>query len=100
MKNKQHEYILKAFVNSKIPAVIRRRAPELIAVDSAVGGYCERLISHEKFIELPSAEIISADEKAAFAELTNHSSGAEKDELTVYYRLLILAESVLIQYRQ
>ena len=38
MKNKQHEYILKAFINSRIPMAIRRNSPELIAIDSVVGG--------------------------------------------------------------
>ena len=37
MKNKQHEYILKAFINSRIPMAIRRYSPELIAIDSFVG---------------------------------------------------------------
>ncbi|UKI19505.1 MAG: hypothetical protein L6V89_10895 [Oscillospiraceae bacterium] len=41
-----------------------------------------------------------ATEKATFSELINQSKGMEKDELVVYYRLAILAESILIQYRQ
>ena len=100
MKNKQHEYILKAFINSRIPMVIRRNSPELIAIDSVVGGYCSQLIHRAKFIELPSSEIISKTEKAAFSELINQSTGIEKDELVVYYRLAILVESILIQYRK
>lgn len=100
MKNKQHEYILKAFINSRIPMVIRRNFPELIAIDSVVGGYCSQLIHRAKFIELPSSEIISKTEKTAFSELINQSTGMEKDELVVYYRLAILVESILIQYRK
>ena len=38
MKSKQHEYILKAFLNSSIPAVIRRNSPELMVIDSVIGG--------------------------------------------------------------
>ena len=100
MKNKQHEYILKAFLNSSIPMVIRRNSPELMAIDSVVGGYCSQLINRAKFIELPSSEIISKTEKASFSELINQSAGVEKDELVVYYRLAILVESILIQYRK
>ena len=100
MKNKQHEYILKAFINSRIPMAIRRYSPELIAIDSVVGGYCSQLIHGAKFIELPSSEIISKTEKAVFSELINQSTGMEKDELVVYYRLAILVESILIQYRK
>ena len=38
MKNKQHEYILKAFLKSSIPTIMRRSAPELMAIDSVIGG--------------------------------------------------------------
>lgn len=100
MKNKQHEYILKAFLESSIPTVMRRRSPELMAIDSILGGYCTQLVKRAKFVELPSSEIISKTEKAAFSELINQSTGTEKDELVVYYRLVILVESILIQYRR
>ena len=72
MKSKQHEYILKAFLNSSIPAVIRRSSPELMVIDSVIGGYCSNC----------------------------SSTGMEKDELVLYYRLAILVESILIQYRE
>lgn len=100
MKSKQHEYILKAFLNSSIPTVIRRGSPELMVIDSVIGWYCSQLIRRSKLIELPSSEIISKAEKAVFSELINQSTGIEKNELVVYYRLVILVESILIQYRQ
>lgn len=100
MKNKQHEHILKAFLESNIPTVIRRDSPELMVMDSIIGGYCTRLVKGAKAVELPSSEIISKAEKAAFSALINQSTGAEKDELVVYYRLAILVESVLMQYRK
>ena len=91
---------MKAFLNSSIPAVISRSSPELMAVDSVIGGYCYQLIKRAKLIELPSSEIISKTEKAVFSELINQSTEMEKDELVVYYRLAILVETILIQYRQ
>lgn len=100
MKNKQHEYILKAFLESSIPRIMRRSSPELMAIDSIIGGYCTQLIRQAKFVKFPSSEIISKTAKAAFSELINQSTGMEKDELVVYYRLAILVESILIQYRQ
>ena len=100
MKNKQHEYILKAFLESRIPAVMRRNAPELMGIDSIIGGYCTQLVKHAKSIELSSNMIISKPIKVAFSELINQSTGMEKDELVMYYRLVILVESVLIQYRR
>lgn len=100
MKNKQHEYILKAFLESSIPTIMRRSYPELMAIDSVIGGYCTQLLKRAKFVELPSSEIISKTEKTAFSELIHQSTGMEKDELVMYYRLAILVESILIQYRQ
>ena len=79
---------------------MRRSAPELMAIDSVIGGYCSQLTKRAKCIELQSNEIISKTEKATFSELINQSKGMEKDELVVYYRLAILVESILIQYRQ
>lgn len=100
MKNKQHEYILKAFLESSVPTAMRRESPKLMVVDSIIGGYCTQLVKRAKAIKIPSSEIISKAEKAAFSELINQSTGIEKDELVVYYRLAILVESILIQYRQ
>lgn len=100
MKNKQHEYILKAFLASSIPPSVRRNCPELMAIDSFIGGYCTQLLKRAKILELPSSEIISKTEKAAFSKLINQLTGMEKDELIVYYRLVILVESILVQYLQ
>lgn len=66
MKNKQHEYILKAFLKSSIPAIIHGREPELLAIDSVIGGYCTQLIKKSKFIEIASDAIISKTEKILF----------------------------------
>lgn len=100
MKNKQHEYVLKAFLESNIPVVIRRSCPELMIIDSIIGGYCTQLIKRATFIEIPESEIVSKTEKNVFLELINRSTGLEKDELVVYYRLVVLVESILLQYRQ
>ena len=100
MKNKQHEYILRAFIESNIPTVIRRSCPELMVIDSVIGGYCTQLIKQAKYIETHSSEIISKGEKNTFSDLINQSTGPEKEELLVYYRLAILVESILIQYRK
>ena len=100
MKNKQHKYILKAFLESKIPAKIRLNAPELIAIDSIIGGCCTQLLKQSKFIEFPADTIISKDDKKVFLELINQAAGKQRAEFVIYYRLAILAESILIQYRQ
>ena len=49
-----------------------------------------QLVEQSKFIDPPSGIIISKPVKAVFSELINQSTGMEKDELVVYYRLAIL----------
>ena len=98
MKNKQHAYILKAFLESNIPAVIRRDAPELMVIDSIIGGYCTQLVKGARAVELPLSGIISKADKAAFAELINQSKKKKKEDLVIYYRLALMAESVVVQY--
>lgn len=71
-----------------------------MAIDSIIGGCCTQLLKQSKFIEFPADTIISKDELKKFFGLINQSEGMEKDELVIYYRLAILAESILIQYRQ
>lgn len=100
MKNKQHEYILKAFIESHIPTVVRRNSPKLVFLDSVLGGYCKQLMNREKSIELQTREIISKTEKVVFSDLINQSTGIEKDELIIYYRLAILVEAILLQYQK
>lgn len=73
MKNKQHEYILKAFLESKIPTVMRRYCPELIYLDSIMAGYCTQLLKKAKFIELPTGGIISKEGKNTFSKLISQT---------------------------
>lgn len=98
MKNKQHEHILKAFIASKIPAAVYERAPELVAVDSIIGGYCTRLLRRDKALECPPDGLMTKEERAAFAELINHAPDTEEDEIAIYYRLAVLAEAVVLRY--
>ena len=98
MKNKQHEHILKAFLASKIPAAVYEHAPELIAVDSAIGGYCTRLLRRDKALGCPPDGLITKEERDAFTELRNRAPDTEKDEIVIYYRLAVLAEAVVLRY--
>lgn len=97
MKNKQHTYILKAFVKSKIPEALHD-APGWMALDSVLGGYCTRLLGREDAVALPAGEIITAQDRAAASAQIAQATGAEKDELVVYTRLAALVECVLRQY--
>ncbi len=99
MNNKQHEFIIRAFLESKIPEAIRKNAPQLLVIDSVIGGYCTQLLKAKDGIEILSEEIFTADEKKLFSKIINESSGKMRDEVILYYRLAILTQSVLYQYR-
>lgn len=98
MKDKQHYYILKAFLKSKIPYEIKNKAPNLIIMDSILGGYCIQIIKKQSVIKLLNNPIISNEEKNVFSSLINSASGKNKEELVIYYRLAILVESIILQY--
>jgi len=97
MKNKQHEFILKAFCESKIPEVIKTNAPDLIGIDSFLGGYCYQLLSNKKIV-YPKILNISTQDKRKISELIDNSEGKEKQDLVIYYRLIILVELVINEY--
>lgn len=100
MKNKQHEFIIKAFLESKIPEALREYAPQLIDIDSAIGGYCIELLKTKDGLNLLSDKIISENDKILISQIINKSTGNAKVNLLLYYRLAILTESILYQYKR
>ena len=73
-------------------------APELVVVDSVIGGYCTRLLRRNKALKCSPESLITKEERAAFAELINRAPDTEKDEIVIYYRLAVLAEAVVLRY--
>ena len=43
IENRQHELIIRALLEARIPEVIKQEKPDFISIDSALGGYCTRL---------------------------------------------------------
>ena len=100
MTNKQHKYILMAFVESVIPRTIRQQAPELMTIDSVLGGYCTQLLKGKDRINIVgNVPLITKDEKQRFSSLISSAEGEAREDLVVYYRLLVLVESILFQYQ-
>lgn len=97
MKNKQHEYILKAFVNTRIPTPLKGYS-DLILLDSIIGGYCNQLLHHVKNISFVDKTIISKSDKDLFSHIINSSAGDKKEEIVFYYKLILLVEVVLQKY--
>lgn len=97
MKNKQHDHILRAFLDSKIPNYLREQCPQLIDIDSVIGGYCTQVIK-DKNINIQTDRLISENECNAFEKLINTATGESRQQLVIYYRLVLLVEAILYQY--
>jgi len=96
MENKQHEYIIRAFISSPVPEALKRGCPDLLSIDSILGGYCTKVLKgiHNDHLE----RVISSDNKKRISELINGETGSSRTELVVYYRLAVLTEEVLQMY--
>ena len=94
MKNKQHEYLLRAFCKSCIPESVKINLPAFVEIDSVLGGWCTQVLhgNHKLHIH----KVLTKEDKSHFAYLINHSE--QKTELIVYYRLMILVEEILLSY--
>jgi hypothetical protein len=98
MNNRQYELILRAFLEAKIPEVIKRDQPDLVSIDSALGGYCMRVLRGDKAFNMQ--QVITKENKRVISELINQNKNEKKAELIIYYRLAVLAEEVLLQETQ
>ena len=100
MKNKQHKYIFKALVNCRIPSLFREYASDLICIDSIIGGHSSELLSGYRTINFPQHQMVTKEAKRRISEIINNSKGEKREELLLYYRLVILAEAMLLYYRE
>lgn len=101
MINKAHKLALKSFLEIKIPKVLRcsENYEEYISLDSYIGGYCQTLLSSRKGTININKTLISQKEKDMFSHLINISKDKDKEELVIYYKLIILIEAILEQYK-
>lgn len=73
-------------------------APELVAVDSVIGGYCTRLLRRNKALKCSPGEPDNQRGAGRFRRIVNRAPDTEKDEIVIYYRLTVLAEAVVLRY--
>lgn len=92
-----------------LKALLEIRTPQAIAdADAALAARCAEarslanrlLVGRGGTIELYAPFAVSREDKAAINDLiTRMPEGAEKRDLVFYYRLLALAEMVILKYR-
>lgn len=101
MKNKADKLVLKAFLELELPQALRAEA--LLA--ERYGGYLRSLVNRllmgrDEKIEILTPQVLAKEDKAGMNELiTRLPDGEEKREAVFYYRLAVLAESVIYKYR-
>lgn len=102
MKNKVDKLVLKAFLEAETPAALAR---EDAALCKRYANYLRTLanrllMGRDETIEILTPAILTKEDKAGLNNLiTRLPDGEEKRELVFYYRLAILAESLLYKYR-
>ena len=100
MKDKRHKNILKAFLNSKIPEVIANSSDSICQYIANTQKYSKILLKGKTISDLQSEQLLTKDKKEFFSEHIRNSSGEEKMELVIYYRLLILVDSIITFYHK
>lgn len=100
MLNKQHEYILKAFLESRIPDAVRMHAPSVLVTDSVLEDCCRRLIRLERRFNVPDLSRVIGKDRDVLIGIASRADEYERDELMNYYRILMLTVSVLEQYHR
>lgn len=101
MKNRADKLVLKAFLELEVPQALR--ADEALA--GRYGDYLRTLVNRllmgrDERIEILTPQLLTKEDKADMNGLiTRLSDGEEKREAIFYYRLAILAESVIYKYR-
>ncbi len=98
--NRYHEYVLRAFLEVRIPETLKQKAPSLLVTDSVIGSCCAQLIKRDKFLKIPSKSIITTGDRECLMSLIGTADEYERTELMDYYRLVMLTASVLKEYAE
>ena len=102
LSNKVDKLILKAFLENKVPEVLRR---EDAALSQRIGddmlSFANRLLmGRSETIELLKLPLITKEDKTEInAMISRIDDENDKRELIFFYRLVILVETILYKYK-
>ena len=96
MKNKQHEYILKAYINSRFPRLIYESMPDMVLTFEFIDNLSLKVLKGEK-ICLPNEPLLTAEEKKKISYYFNvpKIEKEKREELIFFYRLTIIVIDVI-----
>lgn len=102
IKNKADKLVLKAFLELNLPETVREKDG---ALADRYGVYLRSLVNRllmgrDERIEILAPQVLTKEDKASLNDIiTRMDDGSEKRDTVFYYRLAILAESLLYKYR-
>lgn len=102
LKNKVDKLVLKAFLETEVPQVLRREDEALAkrAGDELRSVTNRLLMGRSETIEILTPGLLTKEDKAAINNIiTRLPDGEEKRDLVFFYRLAILVETVVLKYR-
>ena len=102
LKNRVDKLVLKAFLETQVPEVLRREDAALAqrAGDELRSVTNRLLMGRSETIEILTPGLLTKEDKAALNNIiTRLPDGEEKRELVFFYRLAILVETIVLKYR-
>ena len=101
LSNKVDKLVLKAFLENKVPDVLRREDEALAKrIGDDMLSYANRLLmGRNETIEILKLPLISKEDKMEINAMTSRIADEnDKRELIFFYRLVILAETIIYKY--
>ena len=101
LSNKVDKLVLKAFLENKVPEVLRREDADLAKrIGDDMLSYANRLLmGRNETIEILKLPLISKEDKVQVNNMISRiESETEKRDLIFFYRLVILAETIIYKY--
>ena len=102
LKNKVDKLVLKAFLEMSVPECLRRENAALAKCfgDDLRSMANRLLMGRDEKIEILMPQLLTKEDKAGLNSIiTGLQDEEEKRELVFFYRLAILVETLLYQYR-
>ncbi len=99
MKNKQHQYILKAFCTAGFPSFLYKYLPEMVSTFELIDIMALDVLKGRRICR-PNEDLLTSQEKKKISVYLSSAcqDRGQREEMIFFYRLSILVISVLNQY--
>ncbi len=91
------EYILRAFLETKLPYAVKESASLLLVADSTVEDICLAILRSDGDCAVPDISRLADDAAGKLLELIDRADDEDRDGIADYFRLFMLTASVIKQ---